>query len=168
MGEEPSHRLPHAKNKPLKGHEDILLFSKGSTGHVTQSPNRMTYNPQGVVGVGIKLVRERRALIRFMGKDRCHKEGLAYEAATNYPRSILRFAKDEDHLHPTQKPLALLEWLIRTYSNDGDVILDPTMGSGSAMVAAQSVGRPSIGIERDPDFYEIARTRVFGDQAKAA
>lgn len=75
---------------------------------------------------------------------------------------------NEDHLHPTAKPVALLEYLIRTYSNEGDTILDPTMGSGSTLVAARNTSRQSIGIEITTGFYEVARTRLFDEQKEAA
>ena len=159
----------HARNRVLKAHEDILVFSKGTAVHPHQSKNRMVYNPQGVVETGVKKVKANRKTINYMRDGRTvHAEGAEYQSATNYPRSVLRFSKDEDHLHPTAKPVALLEYLIRTYSNDGDTILDPTMGSGSALVAARNTNRQSIGIELDPTFYEVARNRLFGDLTKAA
>jgi site-specific DNA-methyltransferase (adenine-specific) len=159
----------HARNRVLKAHEDILIFSKGTAVHAHQSTNRMIYNPQGVIERGIQKVKGNRKTIKYMRDGRAaHAEGKEYRAATNYPRSVLRFSKDEDHLHPTAKPVALLEYLIRTYSNEGDTILDPTMGSGSTLVAARNTSRQSIGIEITTGFYEVARTRLFGEQKEAA
>lgn len=159
----------HAKNRVLKAHEDILVFSNGTAVHPHQSKNRMIYNPQGVVSTGTQTVRPGRKTIKYMRDGRLpHAESASYEGGTNYPRSVLKYPKDEDHLHPTAKPVALLEYLIRTYSNAGDTILDPTMGSGSTLVAARAAGRESIGIEMDPKFYEVARQRLFGDVAEAA
>lgn len=85
---------------------------------------------------------------------------------TRYPRSIQRF-KRETGLHPTQKPVALMEYLIRTYTNEGDTVLDNTMGSGTTGVAAANTGRNFIGIERDDKYFAIARKRIedamYGD-----
>ncbi len=159
----------HAKNRVLKAHEDILVFSKGVTVHPHQSKNRMTYNPQGVVSTGTQKVKSNRKTIKYLRDGRtAHSEGTTYEGGTNYPRSVLRYSKDEDHLHPTAKPVALLEYLIRTFSNEGDTILDPTMGSGSTLFAARAANRHSIGIEMTPGYHEVARQRLFGGAAKAA
>jgi hypothetical protein len=78
-----------------------------------------------------------------------------------YPRSIQRFNR-ETGLHPTQKPVALMEYLIRTYTNERDTVLDNTMGSGTTGVACINTGRRFIGIERDPDYFAIAETRLAG------
>ena len=80
-----------------------------------------------------------------------------------YPTSILRFAKPHPSVsqHPTEKPVALLEYLIKTYSNEGDVVLDNCMGSGSTGVACLNTGRRFIGIEIDAVFFEIARERIM-------
>lgn len=77
-----------------------------------------------------------------------------------YKSNVLRYKKDYDGFHPTQKPVALLADLIETYSNEGDTVLDFTMGSGSTGVACANTGRRFIGIERDPDYFEIARSRI--------
>lgn len=78
---------------------------------------------------------------------------------TRYPRSVQKF-KRETGLHPTQKPVALMEYLIRTYTNPGDTVLDNTMGSGTTGVAAVNTGRHFIGIERDPEYFDIASARI--------
>ena len=78
-----------------------------------------------------------------------------------YKWNILRYKKDYDGYHPTQKPVALLEDLIRTYSNAGDLVCDLTMGSGSTGVAAVNTGRRFVGIERDPDYFAIAERRIY-------
>jgi len=81
---------------------------------------------------------------------------------TRYPRSVLYFktAEDEGKLHPTQKPIALYEYLIKTYSNEGDVVLDPCMGSGTTGIACLNTGREFIGIERDEEYYKTAEERL--------
>ena len=76
------------------------------------------------------------------------------------PKAILSFARQSKPVHPTQKPVALLEYLIRTYTDEGDTVLDFTMGSGSTGVAAMNTGRRFIGIELDPGYFDIAVTRI--------
>lgn len=151
----------HAKNKPLKSHEDILVFSPGTTIHASRSKRRMTYNPQGAICVGLKSVKKQGSM-RYMGGAR-HYPGKQFSALTNCPRSILTFPKDARHLHPFQKPLALLEYLIKMYSNEGDVVLDNTMGSGSTCIAAMRSGRRSIGIEQKQEWFDIANQRVSSE-----
>lgn len=81
---------------------------------------------------------------------------------TRYPRSVIKFNTDKGKgsLHPTQKPVALLEYLIKTYSNEDDIILDNCMGSGSTGVACVNTGREFIGIELDENYYNIAKNRI--------
>jgi DNA modification methylase len=79
---------------------------------------------------------------------------------TNYPTSVLSVSNEGSTVHPTQKPVALMEYLIRTYTNPGDVVLDNTMGSGTTGVAALQSGRRFIGIERDPGYFAIAQRRI--------
>lgn len=77
-----------------------------------------------------------------------------------YPLSVLDIARDTSHFHPTQKPVALMEYLIRTYTNPGETVLDFTMGSGTTGVAAIKAGRKFIGIELDPSYFRIACQRI--------
>ena len=79
---------------------------------------------------------------------------------TNYPRSIISFSKDKTKLHPTQKPIALMQYLIQTYSKENDIVLDFTMGSGSTGVACKQSGRRFIGIELDKGYFDIAEKRI--------
>lgn len=148
----------HAANKPLKLHEDILIFSPGTTIHASRSERRMTYNPQGAVCAGPQSVKKG-GTMRYMGGAH-HTRGKKFFGLKNCPRSILRFPKDVGHWHPFQKPVALLEYLIKTYSNEGDLVLDNTMGSGSTCVAAMRAGRRSIGIEQNAKWFDAARERV--------
>lgn len=83
-----------------------------------------------------------------------------YDSTERYPISVLYFEKDHDSVHPTQKPVALMEWLIRTYTNEGDVVLDHCMGSGSTGVACVNTRRKFIGIEIDSGYVNIARERI--------
>ena len=152
-------RFVHAKSQVLMEHEDVLVFSKGGIGNRASSP--MTYNPQGL----IELAEPRMSRNGGIGSNlykthpyRCASE--RRQTHTNYPRSVLRFPSVQKGVHPTQKPVELFDWIVRTYSNPGDVVLDNTMGSGTTGCAAVAAGRKFIGIERDPEFFEIAKQRI--------
>ena len=156
----------HAKNKPMKKHEDIVVFSSGTTVHSSQSDTRMTYNPQGLVRKEKPTVRKAGgASEAVMGSRPSHKDTV--QEFEGYPTSILCSASEGATVHPTQKPVALMEYLIRTYTNEGETVLDFTMGSGTTGVACANTGRKFIGIERDEDYFQIAQRRIddaiFGD-----
>lgn len=151
----------HAKNKPMKKHENVLVFSGGTTVHESQSDNRMPYFPQGITTLPIS-----KAVIKKMSEktdaffsDRPgHKEFV--RETTGYPHSILEFPTDQLGLHPTAKPVALCEYLIKTYTLEGEVVLDNTMGSGTTGVACVNTTRKFIGIEKDKKYFDIARNRI--------
>lgn len=158
----------HAKNKPMKKHENIMVFSKGTTVHASQSKSRMTYNPQGLIKMPEGTVRRRNDLgdDSVMSKRSSH-HATAYEYS-GYPTSILEFPIEmgDKRYHPTQKPVPLLEYMIRTYTHEGDTVLDNCMGSGSTGVAAINTGRNFIGIEISAEYYAVATGRI--SQAEAA
>lgn len=89
-------------------------------------------------------------------------DGTYEQTQTNYPRSVLKIASEGKTVHPTQKPVALMEYLIRTYTPEGETVLDNCMGSGTTGVAARNTGRNFIGIERDPEYFKIAQSRILG------
>lgn len=148
----------HSKNRPMVNHEDVLVFSKGTMQRASRSLRRMTYNPQGAESDGIKL--HRRSKARAMGVCNSKSLGTPYEAMKNFPRTIQYHPNPARPFHPTQKPESLLEWIIASYSEEGDVVCDPTMGSGTAGVAAVKLGRAFIGIERDADYFQYAEARI--------
>lgn len=149
----------HAKNKPMKAHENILVFSGGTTVHVSQSTDRMTYNPQGVTKKNVKTIRKNRgASDAVMSKRKSHHD--VWQLYENYPNSILEFTSEVDTEHPTQKPVALYEYLIRTYTNEGDTVMDMCAGSGTTGVACMRSNRPFIGIEKEQGYFEIAQKRI--------
>jgi len=133
----------NAKRMPLREHESVLVFRGYS------------YNPQFAQGKPYKWS-SKRSQKGCYGE---HGDAEIVNTGTRYPRTILEF-NIERGFHPTQKPVALMEYLIRTYTNEGDTVLDNTMGSGSTGVACMKTGRNFIGIERDPAYFEIARTRI--------
>jgi site-specific DNA-methyltransferase (adenine-specific) len=147
----------HAKNKPMKAHENVLIFSGGTTIHKGQSANRMTYNPVGLTEINEAVSYTCNTDV-FFAKRPSH--GAFLRTHTGYPRTILRFDTDLNDTHPTQKPLALLEYLIQTYTDPGDVVLDFAMGSGTTGHACANLGRGFVGIEQDAAYFAIAQARI--------
>lgn len=154
----------HAKNKPMKKHEDILVFSPGTTVHAAQSPNRMTYNPQGTYAIEPKKVTKKASekTDAFFADRPGHGE--FERKVSGYPHSILTFSTDQFGLHPTAKPIDLMRYLIRTYSNEGETVLDNTMGSGTTGIAAVLEKRNFIGIEMDEKYYDMSKKRILEEK----
>jgi site-specific DNA-methyltransferase (adenine-specific) len=150
----------HAKNMPLKNYEIVSVFSKGSMGHKNLlGDKRMPYNPQGIVRVDKLSKNTKNKWGNIVGKRPSHKETFITEYE-NYPTMILEFGLDKNIGHPTQKPVALLEYLIKTYTNEGETVLDNTMGSGSTGVACIRTKRKFIGIELNDEYFAIAEKRI--------
>jgi site-specific DNA-methyltransferase (adenine-specific) len=141
-----------AHKQPLRHLEDVCVFYEKPGG---------TYNPQGVAR--IDAVKVNRSVKRRQLEGNINKKvGSEYvQEFTNWPRQLLQFPRDETD-HPTQKPIALMRYLILTYSNPGDTVLDFCMGSGSTGVAAHGAGRKFIGIEKDAKFFALAKKRIEG------
>ena len=221
----------HAANRPLKAHEDIMVFSKGLMGHAGTGPGktlkRMTYNPQNLVELAApiksrngkmnggvtaykgdaggrylgKLVgttASRNADCAYLGREPAcsktaerrradsHLRGREQEDGsiilwgkprkqthTGYTKTIFEYEREsipnDPHRHPTKKPQALLKELVATFSNSGETVLDPTMGSGTTGAACVELGdRSFIGIERDAGYFAIAEVRVFGARKAVA
>lgn len=146
----------NAKNMPLKQHEDVLVFSEGTCANC--SANRMPYFPQGLMRVNRTAKNSARSGDGTIG-NRPSRTGSYTQEFSGYPMSILKIASEGRAVHPTQKPVALMEYLIRTYTNEGETVLDNTMGSGTTGVACINTGRKFIGIERDPEYFKIAQAR---------
>lgn len=145
----------NAKKMPMMRHENISVFSYGA----------IVYNPQGLIKGTYNNSRPSKELKKCdtpYGATRIH----GVSEYTNYPHEIIVFSKPNDvkRLHPTQKPVALLEYLIKTYTNEGETVLDFTMGSGSTGVACINTNRNFIGIELDQKYYNIARSRLQAAQ----
>lgn len=150
----------NAKNRHLKAHENILIFSKGNIANGCK--NKITYNPQGLLSKN-KTRNVCKKNNTFMGK-REQQDGKEYvQEFTNYPMSYFFFNRNDDgkkNEHPTQKPLELMEYLIKTYTNEGDMVLDNTMGSGTTNIACLKLNRKSIGIEKEKQYYDVAVRRL--------
>lgn len=142
----------NAKKMPLRSHEDICIFY-----------NKLPiYNPQKSIGHTRKVSKAEHKVGCKNTTDYGEHGLTTYDSTERYPKSVWKFAKDiqKSALHPTQKPVALLEELIKTYSNEGDLILDNCMGSGSTGVACINTNRKFIGIELDENYFNIARERI--------
>jgi site-specific DNA-methyltransferase (adenine-specific) len=137
----------------------LLFFSHGVVGHAVQTNKRMEYNPQDVEKcddfVRRKRVKDPHGLQRENGIVKGFKQ-----SQTNYPTSVLKYRSVHNPSHPTQKPVALMAYLIKTYTNVGDMVLDFCIGSGTTLVAAKESGRKAIGIELSERDCEIAARRL--------
>ena len=148
----------HAKNMPLKKHEIISVFSKAPIGHISLlKERRMKYNPQGLSYKPTKEISKKK-FGNTVGKRPSQVEEYTREYI-NYPVSILNF-DSEKGLHPTQKPVPLLEYLIKTYTNENETVLDNCMGSGSTGVACVHTNRNFMGIELDNHYFDVAKNRI--------
>ena len=149
----------NAKCRPLKTIENIMVFSKAEA---RAKGDNMIYYPQGVVEVN-KVCKEGRREGDTDG-HKYYRGSLAQknytQQYTNYPTEILLYPRDAPRLHPTQKPVELLQYLIKTYTDDSGLVLDNCMGSGSTIVAAIKTDRRYIGIEKDPKIFRAAEYRI--------
>lgn len=152
----------HAKNRPMADNEVIMVFSPGSMGHASLlGEKRMPYNPQGLKICNVRRKKSRNKFGSIVGARPSQLENTV-QKLTGYPSTTLEFraVKNNERTHPTQKPVALLEYLIRTYTNEGETVLDNCMGSGSTGVAALNTGRRFIGIELDEGYFRTATERI--------
>jgi site-specific DNA-methyltransferase (adenine-specific) len=137
----------NCKKQPMKAHENVLVFYR----------EQCCYNPQ--MGTGRAYSNNHKP-----GDSGSNYGNVAFsrviDRTTRYPRSVIEFTHEMHPVHPTQKPVALMEYLIRTYTNPGALVLDNTMGSGTTGVAAVQSGRRFLGIERDPSYFQIASKRI--------
>ena len=160
--------FPHAPNMPLKILEDITVFSRGIIGHTAQvGQKRVPYYPQGITeGTTVVKQNPNRSELKYH-RDSQSQHTTGYQCKNeNYPTTLLMFKSEGNTTHPTQKPVALLEYLIKTYTLEGETVLDNTMGSGSTGVACVNTGRKFIGIEIDDKYFAIAQERINKSQEK--
>jgi len=140
----------NAKRKPMKTNEDIVIFYK----------KQPTYNPQYWYSTPYERWNKQSAVDKQSNYG-SHKENYVQSDGKRLPTTVLKFNRVERPVHPTQKPTNLLEWLIKTYSNENDVVLDNCMGSGSTGVACKNTNRKFIGIELEKKYYEISQQNIF-------
>ena len=155
----------NAKKQPLRNVEDVVVFYK-------KIP---TYNPQGLIEINRTVRNSKSAggetlrsnIEDSSGKGSLRTSGHSYvQKYTNYPRQALYINSESKTVHPTQKPVALFEYLIKTYTNEGETVLDNVMGSGTTGVACLNTNRSFIGIELDDKYFEIAKKRINEAQNK--
>ncbi len=140
----------NAKKQPLRAHEDIVVFYK----------KQCTYNPQMVKGTPYNKGKAVRDTMAYGKQEKAIL--VKNDSGLRYPRTVQYFvtAESEGKYHPTQKPVALFEWLVKTYTNRGDTILDPCMGSGTTAIAAIKNGRKFVGFEKDAEYFQVAKKRI--------
>ena len=153
----------NANYAPLKATEDICIFSHGKVGSLSKNPIR--YFPQGVKEVNKSKVNNPNSNWRKnkgypSTGNKLNSNESYVQKYTGYPSNILEFARDKDAIHPTQKPVKLLEYLIKTYTKEGEVVLDNCSGSGSLAVAAYNTRRNFICIEKNEEYYNKSVERL--------
>lgn len=139
----------NAKKQPLRAHEDILVFYNKQCKYNPQMTQGKPYNKGCAVRDTFAYAKQEKAIL------------VKNDSGLRYPRSVQYFvtAETEGKLHPTQKPVALMEWLIKTYTDEGDTVLDPCFGSGTTAVACYNTGRKFIGFEKDELYFQQAKKR---------
>lgn len=142
----------NAKKMPLRQHEDICVFYK----------KLPTYNPQKTTGHPRKVSTSKHKRNCKQSSNYGESKPTTYDSTERYPTSVLKFKTDKqkEGFHSTQKPIKLLEYLIKTYTNEGDTVLDNCMGSGSTVCAALNTNRNVIGIEKEKDIFSLAKERI--------
>ena len=148
----------NAKLKPMSCMEVISVFSNGKTSNGNK--NNMLYNPQGLIPYN-KVTRRGNK----QNKDNSfwrpsNQENVNFQEWTNYPRNYLEFNYQTKAVHPNQKPVDLMEYLVKTYTNENEIVLDATMGSGTTGVACMNTNRKFIGIEKEEKYFNIAKERI--------
>ena len=143
----------NAKKQPLRDKEDVLVFYK----------KQVTYNPQGVESCNRMVDKG----VHNGNNSTCYGDiaggtGVYNQTTTGYPRQVLHIGSEGKTVHPTQKPVALMEYLIKTYTNEGETVLDFTAGSFTTGVACKNLNRKFIGIEMDDKYFEIGKNRILG------
>jgi site-specific DNA-methyltransferase (adenine-specific) len=151
----------------MKCTEDICVFSKGGAAAASRTTGNMTYNPQGLIPVEIKKKNSEKRIGKMLNQahhlganNKLISETEYTQKFTNYPNEIVEFDIEYDTFHETQKPVKLIEYLIRTYSNDGDTVLDNTMGSGTTGIGCINTNRKFIGIELNEKYFKLSKYRI--------
>jgi len=156
-----------ANYRPMKCKEDILLFSPGGAAAASKKKGNMTYNPQNLISHVVNKKNSKNRIGKMLnqehhlGKNNKLISNSSYtQKWTNYPKNILEFDIESDTIHETQKPIKLIEYLIKTYSNENELVLDNTMGSGTTGIGCINTNRKFIGIELDKKYYKLANDRI--------
>ena len=156
-----------ANYRPMKCTEDICIFSPGGAAAASRHKGNMTYNPQDLIPVNIvkknseKRIGKMLNQVHHLGPNNKLLSDKEYKQSfTNYPTELLEFDIENDTIHETQKPVKLIEYLIKTFSNEGDCVLDNTMGSGTTGIGCINTNRNFIGIELEEKYYLLSKDRL--------
>lgn len=154
----------NAKNKPMNTIEGILIFSNGTCAN--KSKKRMKYFPQGLISYGKQTKRGNK-----QGKDNTYwrpstSKNINFQEFTNYPRNYLEFPYEKGAIHPTQKPIKLWEYLIKTYTDEGDAVFDGFAGSMTTAIACDNLKRNWTCCETDKQYYELGLKRINENRKK--
>jgi site-specific DNA-methyltransferase (adenine-specific) len=157
-----------ANYRPMKCTEDICVFSKGGAAAASRHTGNMTYNPQGLIPTNIKKKNSKERIGKMLnqehhlGKNNKLISNSEYtQNFTNYPNELIEFDIEFDTIHETQKPVKLIEYLIQTYSNINDLVLDNTMGSGTTGIGCLNTNRKFIGIEKEEKYFKLSKYRIL-------
>jgi site-specific DNA-methyltransferase (adenine-specific) len=156
-----------ANYRPMKCTEDICVFSKGGAAAASRKTGNMTYNPQGLQPVNIQKKNSEKRIGKMLNQahhlgpnNKLTSDSEYTQKFTNYPNELIEFDIEYDTIHETQKPVKLIEYLIRTYSNEGDMVLDNTMGSGTTGIGCVNTKRRFIGIELEERYFRLSKYRI--------
>jgi len=157
-----------ANYRPMKCTEDICVFSKGGAAAASRKKGNMTYNPQGLIPVNIKKKNSEKRIGKMLNQahhlgpnNKLISDAEYTQNFTNYPNELIEFDIEYDTVHETQKPVKLIEHLINTYSNEGDLVLDNTMGSGTTGIGCVNTKRRFIGIELNEKYFKLSKYRIM-------
>ena len=152
-----------ANYRPMKCTEDICVFSPGGAAAASRHKGNMTYNPQNLIPVEIVKKNSKNRIGKMLNQshhlgpnNKLISETEYKQSFTNYPTEILEFDIESDTIHETQKPVPLIEYLIKTFSNEGEVVLDNTMGSGTTGIGCIKTNRKFIGIELEEKYFNLS------------
>lgn len=156
-----------ANYRPMKCTEDICVFSPGGAAAASRHKGNMTYNPQGLVPVEIKKKNSQKRIGKMLNQahhlgpnNKLIGDSEYTQKFTNYPIELIEFDIESTTIHETQKPVKLIEYLIKTYSNEGNMVLDNTMGSGTTGVGCVNTNRKFIGIEIEKKYFDLSCDRL--------
>jgi site-specific DNA-methyltransferase (adenine-specific) len=157
-----------ANYRPMKCTEDICVFSIGGAAAASKKKGNMTYNPQGLTPVNIPKKNSAQRIGKMLNQshhlgpnNKLVSDSEYSQKFTNYPNELIEFDIEYDTIHETQKPVKLIEYLIKTYSNEGDTVLDNTMGSGTTGIGCINTNRKFIGIELEEKYFKLSRHRIL-------
>jgi site-specific DNA-methyltransferase (adenine-specific) len=159
-----------ANYRPMKCTEDICVFSKGGAAAASKKKGNMTYNPQGLIPVNITKKNSKERIGKMLNQshhlgpnNKLTSNEEYTQTFTNYPNELIEFNIESDTIHETQKPVKLIEHLIKTYSNEGEVVLDNTMGSGTTGIGCINTNRKFIGIEMEEKYFKLSKYRIMNN-----